>query len=326
MSIRLQTGDIGRHNFRDLLELLSSGDLLVVNETRVIPALLTGRKPTGGRVELLVVDPADSSAESGRLASAERTCLVRSSKPLAPGTAIRLDDGPVVKAMETVCPGRVKIDFRVPECAFLDFLAAWGKTPLPPYITRGCSDEAVHSERYQTVYATTAGSVAAPTAGLHFTEDLLQALRGSGIEIARVLLHVGPGTFVPVRDDDIRRHRMAPEFYEISEVAAERLGRAQREGRRIIAVGTTSMRSLESAADENGIVRPGQGRTDLFIKPGHRFKVARSLITNFHLPCSTLLVLVCSLAGLELTMKAYRTAIEARYRFYSYGDACLFLE
>lgn len=322
-----RTGEILHRRFNDLPFILNPSDLLVLNETRVIPALLVGRKTTGGTVELLVLDPAisDPSAAASHRCGV-RTCMVKASKRLKTGDLIRLADGPELTAEETVAPGRVRIRFPVEDIAILRFLDSHGRPPLPPYIKAhgraGDRDRA----RYQTVYSRVPGSVAAPTAGLHFTKDLLELLAANGIETTRIILHVGPGTFTPVRTEDVRLHVMESESYEISQATAERLNRALKEGRRIIAVGTTSVRALESAAAPEGVVSSGGASTNLFIIPGYSFKIVHNMITNFHLPASTLLMLVCALGGTREILSAYQEAIDRKYLFYSYGDACLILD
>ncbi len=326
LALYRNTGEIRHHRFRDLPSLLLPSDLLVINETRVTPAFLIGHKRTGGRVELLVLDPARTGADVGLESSAIRTCLVRTSKRLRKGTAIQLESGAEITVEETVGPGRVLVRFPVPDAQFLSFLDHCGQPPLPPYIRGEGRMKGDDRERYQTIYAKVAGSVAAPTAGLHFTEELLEELDKKGITIARIHLQVGPGTFIPVREEDIRLHRMESEFYEISEDAADSIAEACRGGRRIIAVGTTTVRALESAAAAEGGVRPGKGETRLFIVPGYSFKVVRGLVTNFHLPGSTLLMLVSALGGTNRVRNAYRAAVNEKYHFYSYGDACLVLD
>ncbi|MGB6066846.1 MAG: tRNA preQ1(34) S-adenosylmethionine ribosyltransferase-isomerase QueA [Desulfomonilaceae bacterium] len=316
--------DIQHHRFRDLPSLLRPSDLLVVNETKVTPASLVGRKPSGGRVDLLVLDPWKATARPDGLAV--RTCLVRSSKRLRRGAVIQIESGPEITVEETVAPGRVRICFPVPEDSFLSLLELYGRPPLPPYIRADRGHKRSDRERYQTIYAKVPGSVAAPTAGLHFTGRLLEELQERGISIVRIHLRVGPGTFTPVRVDDIRLHRMESESYEISEAAAGSIAKAYGERRRIIAVGTTTVRALESAAIAEGIVMAGKGETDLFILPGHSFKVVRGMVTNFHLPGSTLLMLVCALGGTDLVMSAYSEAVKEQYRFFSYGDACLVVD
>jgi S-adenosylmethionine:tRNA ribosyltransferase-isomerase len=313
------------HRFSDLPGLVDASDCLVFNETKVTPASLTCRKPTGGAVELLVLDPA--FRQSGEPADAtERTCLVRSAKRLRSGATLHLEHGPDLVVVRIVAPGRAIIRFPVSEDDFLRFLDRHGAPPLPPYIRPLGRDRARDTARYQTVYARTPGSVAAPTAGLHFTSELLMELESRGVTLVRIALHVGPGTFTPVRVEDTRNHQMETESYEISEQAAERLSKALKDGRRIIAIGTTSARALESAVDSNGAVRSGRGTTELFIKPGYRFRAVEGMITNFHLPGSTLLMMVSALGGGEVIRNAYEQAVRERFRFYSYGDACLIID
>lgn len=325
MVLNRRTGSLGHRSFKDLPSLLRPSDVLVINETRVMPALLKGRKPSGGKVELLVLDPAPMQYENGSEAPAVRVCLYKSAKRLRKGTPIELKYGTSLTVEDCPAPGRVKVGFPVSERDFQGFLDGHGETPLPPYINSGDRDAHADRIRYQTVYSRVAGSVAAPTAGLHFTGELLERLEELGIGMARILLHVGPGTFVPVRAEDIRRHSMESECYEISCETAEFLRTAREEKRRIIAVGTTSVRALESAASADGIIRAGKNRTSLFITPGGEFKVVEGMVTNFHLPGSTLLMLVCAFGGIEPVLAAYRTAVKERYRFYSFGDSCLLL-
>jgi len=319
------TGELNHHAFKELPLLLRQSDLLVLNETRVTPCALTARKPSGGRVSLLVLDPVCREEQTDSDRTASRVCIAGSSKPLRAGAPIAIEDGPELLVEKTLGRGRVLVRFPVDEAGVLTFLEKYGTAPLPPYIKPGDKDHSYHRERYQTVYSRVSGSIAAPTAGLHFTEQLLDEVKGKGIEVTRIVLHVGPGTFTPVREDDVRRHAMEFETYEISQAAANVLQAALEGGRRIIAVGTTTVRTLESAISPDGRFRPGRGRTDLFILPGHRFRAVHGLITNFHLPGSTLLMLVCAFAGTERVLYAYKTAVGRRYRFYSYGDACLIL-
>ncbi len=321
------SGQLQFLSFADLPTLLLPSDLLVVNETKVIPAALTAWKPSGGRVEILVLGPAAAVHGNDQGDSTSRICITGSSKPLRAGSCLTMKDGPdPLLVEEIVGPGRAKIRFPVPEEGFLRFLDRHGRTPLPPYIKPGDSSDDVHRLRYQTVYARTPGSVAAPTAGLHFTEELLAEIESKGVQIVRIVLHVGAGTFTPVRNNDVRRHSMESEAYEISEEAAAQIRTARAEERRIIAVGTTSVRALESATTTDGSVRAGLGSTNLFIYPGYSFKTVRGLVTNFHLPGSTLLMLVCAFGGTEKVMKAYESAVENNFRFYSYGDACLIID
>ena len=305
MVVDRRTGKASHGKFRDLPEYLRPGDLLVINDSRVLPARLLGRKPTGGKVDVLL--------------------LVRKS-PRAWEVFIKGIREGIVQFPEGVSgwvrpgpEGTKQLEFdRVPD----EYLERRGLMPLPPYIRR--DPEASDRERYQTVYARDAGSIAAPTAGLHFSEDLLHRIGEHGVEVARITLHVGPGTFMPVKADDVRHHRMPPEPYVVSEDSAFRLNAAHQAGRRIIAVGTTVTRTLESAF-EAGIVRPGSGSSSLFIVPGFPFRTVTGLITNFHLPKGTPLMLVSAFLGLKQTRAAYSEAVRERYRFFSYGDAMLIL-
>ena len=303
-------GQLADSRFRDLPGLLNAGDLLVFNDTRVIPARLFGRKESGGRVEVMLE----------RLLG-EQECLaqLRVSKPLRRGGAILLEDG-----SRLVVEGREDTFFRLrlEEGSLSEKLQGLGHMPLPPYITR--EDTPADAERYQTVYAERPGAVAAPTAGLHFDDGLLAALDARGIERTHVTLHVGAGTFQPVRSDNIEDHRMHAEYLEVSKATCAAVERARASGGRIVAVGTTSVRALESAA-QDGELRPFAGDSRIFIFPGYRFRVIDGLVTNFHLPESTLLMLVCALAGIDHTLAAYRHAVTERYRFFSYGDAMLIL-
>lgn len=299
------SGQIEDSVFQRLPEVLDAGDLLVLNDTRVIPARLFGRKPTGGRVEILVERP-----ESERVALAQ----LRASKTPRSDTTILIDGGGEVRVL-----GRQDDLFRL---SFDDDLMAildrCGHVPLPPYIAR--DDAQADRERYQTVYADRPGAVAAPTAGLHFDESMLARLSGNGIEMARVTLHVGAGTFQPVRTDDVRDHQMHSEWLQVTENTCEKVAAARARGCRVVAVGTTVVRSLETAA-ASGELTPFEGLSNLFIYPGYDFCVVDAIVTNFHLPESSLLMLVCAFAGTETVLEAYRHAIRQRYRFFSYGDA-----
>ena len=303
---------VHRH-FYDLPDYLHAGDCLVINDTRVIPARLYGtREGTGALIEILLL-----KREQGDVWE----CLVRPGKKARPGTRIIFGDGVLTgEILDIVEDGNRKIHF-VYEGIFEEILDRLGEMPLPPYITHRLEDR----ERYQTVYAKHEGSAAAPTAGLHFTPELLEKIRQMGVDIVHVTLHVGLGTFRPVKVEDVTAHHMHSEYYSIEAEEAEKINLTRRRGGRIIAVGTTSCRTLESAADENGMIHAGSGWTDIFIYPGYRFKAIDCLITNFHLPESTLLMLVSAFAGRERILKAYRTAVEERYRFFSFGDA-MFLE
>jgi S-adenosylmethionine:tRNA ribosyltransferase-isomerase len=308
----LDAGDDARHRtIGDLPALLLPGDLLVVNDTRVIPArLFARRRDGGGRVELLLAE---------RLDELTWECLLRPGRRARPGTILLLADGLEAEIVEVAGDGRRRLRFSSPVEPHLDRL---GHVPLPPYIAR--PDEAEDRERYQTVWAREPGAIAAPTAGLHFTAELLAALERRGVERAAVTLHVGLGTFKPVTAELVHEHRMDAERYEVPEATAARIAAARRAGRRVVAVGTTVVRTLESAAlAGGGEVRAGAGRTELFVTPGFRFGVVDVLLTNFHLPRSTLLMLVSAFAGRERVLAAYREAITAGYLFYSYGDAML---
>jgi S-adenosylmethionine:tRNA ribosyltransferase-isomerase len=302
-------GELADCRFADLPFLLDEKDLLVFNDTRVMPARLFGIKSTGGKVEVLVE----------RVLNARRALAhVRASRAPRAGSRLRLEG--VVYAIVT---GRQDDLFELrfeSDKSVWSILEACGHTPLPPYIAR--ADETADRDRYQTVYARRPGAVAAPTAGLHFDDTLLAALRARGLEQVALTLHVSAGTFSPVRVEDIARHRMHAEYVEVSRAACEAVARCEARGGRVVAVGTTVVRSLETAA-RGGRLRPFSGDTDIFITPGFEFKVVDALITNFHLPESTLLMLVCAFGGYSQVMAAYRHAIEQRYRFYSYGDAML---
>lgn len=303
-----ESGAISDRAFRELPDLLRAGDLLVINNTRVIPARLFGRKDTGGRVEILVE----------RL-TGEFECIaqVRASKTPKPGGVIELEDGTRVEV--TGRSGEFFV-LRSARAQIADLVERLGHMPLPPYIQR--ADTASDQQRYQTVYARVPGAVAAPTAGLHFDEHILDALAGRGVHTAEVTLHVGAGTFQPVRVDVVEEHRMHAEYIEVSEACCHAVREARERGGRVIAVGTTAVRSLETAA-ANGELAPFRGDSRLFIYPGYEFRVIDGMITNFHLPESTLLMLVCAFAGTKEVLAAYRHAVEQGYRFFSYGDAML---
>lgn len=313
MVLNRQAQAISHRAFRDLPDFLRPGDCLVLNETRVFPARLRGfRAGTGGAVELLLLRPNGDCWE----------VMARPGRRLREGTEIAFEGVDVVAVVEAVLDsGHRRVRF-AGSASVDELLSVQGHIPLPPYIRR--EDSAEDRERYQTVYARVSGSVAAPTAGLHFTPDLLGRIGAMGVAVARVLLHVGPGTFKPVAVDDVRTHEMDAEFYEVSAEAAEAVNQCRANGGRVIAVGTTSVRTLETAAARVGDgwrLQPGSGWTRLFLYPPYEFKLVDALVTNFHLPESTLLMLVSALAGREFVMDAYREAVRTRYRFYSYGDA-----
>ena len=301
--------------FRDLPGLFRPGDLLVFNDTRVIPARLFGRKPTGGRVEVLFERLVDAGAGAG-LGAREAWAQVRASKAPRPGGVVLLAGGERVE----VC-GRDDDLFllRAVDADFPTLMQRHGHMPLPPYIER--ADDAADQERYQTVYARREGAVAAPTAGLHFDDAILGRLSALGVETAKVTLHVGAGTFQPVRVEDLDRHRMHAEWLEVGEAACDAIHAVHARRGRVVAVGTTTVRSLETAAAGDGTLRPFRGDSRLFIRPGYRFRVVDAMLTNFHLPQSTLLMLVAAFAGHGQVLAAYRHAVAGRYRFFSYGDA-----
>ncbi|MDP2268697.1 MAG: tRNA preQ1(34) S-adenosylmethionine ribosyltransferase-isomerase QueA [Deltaproteobacteria bacterium] len=320
MVVDRRTGSITHTIFNTLHRHLQQGDVLVVNNSRVIPARLAGKKATGGRVEVLLL----SRQNGGTSRQQSWEALLKPAKSIRPGMAVRFDGGCEARVISRISEKKWLLDFTAP-LPFEEFLEQLGAPPLPPYIKRRGEETARQSltdrERYQTIYAEFPGSVAAPTAGLHFSPEVLTSLEGKGIPVARVTLHVGYGTFSPVEAEDVEDHRMEEEQYEISEAAAELINHAER----VVAVGTTSTRTLEAATDEQGITRAGRAATDIFIYPGYRFRRVNALLTNFHLPKSTLYLLVCTFADRKLIREAYRQAITARYRFYSYGDCMLIL-
>jgi len=331
MVVNRSSGAWAHRHFSDLPGLLREGDLLVVNDARVIPARLLGAKAgTGGRVELLVVRPSaptlTSQALGGAAESLEWICLGQASKGLKPGARISFPEGLEAEVLEALGGGEYRVRFHAaPGASLARLLDTAGRLPLPPYITRPPED--ADAERYQTVYARASGAVAAPTAGLHFTEATFAALAARGIQRVEVTLDVGPGTFLPVREENLEKHHMHPERYTVPEATARAVNAARAEGRRVVAVGTTVVRTLESATDpDSGALRAGTGETTLFIRPGFRFRQVDVLLTNFHLPRSTLVVLVSALLGRERTLAAYREAVAAGYRFFSYGDAMLVTE
>ncbi len=314
-------GRLSERHFYDLPDLLAPGDVLVINDTRVVAARLSGRKETGGSVELLVLGP--NQGEGCR--DAGRICLMKSSKPPKRGSKLLFDESLSGRIDDVLGEGLVRISF-FSDSPFEGIFEKIGKVPLPPYIRReGTESVDIDRERYQTVYARVPGAVAAPTAGLHFTDELLEKLRKKGIEICRITLHVGYGTFQPVRVDDIREHHLRPERYSIGVESAARISAAKRRGSRVIAVGTTVVRALESSAIKSGGIESRDAETDLLIIPGFSFSVIDGLVTNFHLPRSSLMFLVSAFAGLEFIREAYNYAAQNRFRFFSYGDAMLIL-
>ncbi len=305
------TGEREHHFFREITDYLAPGDCLVLNNTKVMPARLLGvREATGAAVELLLLKRREKDVWE---------TLAKPGKKARPGTVIDFGGG-ILKGeiLEIVEEGNRLVRFTY-QGVFEEVLDRLGEMPLPPYITHKLEDKS----RYQTVYAKYEGSAAAPTAGLHFTEELLKKIKEKGVDIAYVTLHVGLGTFRPVKAENILEHHMHSEFYHVPEDAAEKINRAKRAGKRVVCVGTTSCRTVESAADDNGLLRECSGDTDIFIYPGYRFKVMDALVTNFHLPESTLVMLVSALAGRENVLEAYKEAVEEKYRFFSFGDAML---
>ena len=306
-----ETGETSHHIFKEVINYLNPGDCLVLNNTKVIPARLIGHKEdTGAAIEVLLLKRKENDIWE---------TLVKPGKKCKPGTKIVFGEGLLhATVLETVEDGNRLIRFSY-EGIFEEILDRLGEMPLPPYITHKLQDK----NRYQTVYAKYEGSAAAPTAGLHFTKELLRQIEEKGIDIAYVTLHVGLGTFRPVKVDNILEHHMHSEFYQVTKEAADKINKAKKEGHRVICVGTTSCRTVESAADENGMVKEGCDNTEIFIYPGYKFKVLDALITNFHLPESTLVMLVSALAGREHILKANEEAIREKYRFFSFGDAML---
>lgn len=309
MHINKNTGAVEHRHFYELPDMLHEGDCLVLNDSRVLPARLIGTRPTGGNVEVLLLrDLGDSKWE----------CLTKPGKKTRTGTEIAFGNGQLkCEVIEVLDNGNRIVKFQY-DGIFLEILESLGKMPLPPYIKEELED----SERYQTVYSRELGSAAAPTAGLHFTNDILDKIREKGVNIAYVTLHVGLGTFRPVKEENIEQHDMHSEFCMIPQESADMINETKNRGGRIISVGTTSCRTLESFADENGFVKAVSDWTNIFIYPGYRFKCVDALITNFHLPESTLIMLVAAMTGREKILNAYKIAVEERYRFFSFGDCC----
>lgn len=309
MVLDKETGEVEHKHFTDILEYLHPGDCLVINNTKVIPARLFGvKEDTQAKIEVLLLKRKENDVWE---------TLVKPGKKAKPGTKLVFGDGLLTgEVIDVVEEGNRLIQFHY-EGIFEEILDQLGQMPLPPYIKHQLKDK----DRYQTVYAKYDGSAAAPTAGLHFTKELLQKVKDMGVEIAEITLHVGLGTFRPVKVDNVLDHHMHSEFYMVSQEAADKINRAKDSGHRVIAVGTTSTRTLEAASDENGRMHETSGWTDIFIYPGYQFKVIDALITNFHLPQSTLVMLVSALAGREHVLHAYELAVQEKYRFFSFGDA-----
>jgi S-adenosylmethionine:tRNA ribosyltransferase-isomerase len=309
MVLGKKSGHVSHHHFRDILDYLRPGDCLVINNTRVIPARLIGvKKDTGAHVEILLLRRRKNDIWE---------TLVRPGKKLRPGAEVTFGDGSLTATILDVVEGGDRLVQFHYDGIFEEILDRLGEMPLPPYITHKLKDR----DRYNTVYAKYDGSAAAPTAGLHFTKELLEEVKGMGVNIAQVTLHVGLGTFRPVKVDDVREHEMHTEWYRVTQETADLINQTRENGGRIIAVGTTSVRTLETVADENGHMKAQEGDTSIFIYPGYKWKIVDGLITNFHLPESTLIMLVSSLAGREHVLNAYKEAVKERYRFFSFGDA-----
>ena len=303
---------IEHKTFKDIIDYLEPGDCLVRNNTKVIPARLYGKKSTGAKIEFLLLN---------RIQGDIWECIVRPGHKLKPGTEVEFGDG-ILKAtvLDVMEGGTRKVEFKY-EGIFNEILDKIGLMPLPPYIHESLKD----NDRYQTVYAKYEGSAAAPTAGLHFTPELFEKIKEKGVDVANVTLHVGIGTFRPVKVENVEEHHMHSEHFYIKQEDVDKINNAKRNGKRVIAVGTTSCRVLETIADEDGMVKPTEGDTQIFIYPGYKFKCLDGLVTNFHLPESTLIMLVSALAGRDYIMKAYNEAVKEKYRFFSFGDAMLIL-
>ncbi len=310
MRLDKRSGEIEHRHFYELPELLRKGDCLILNDSRVLPARLLGSRLSGGSVELVLLRD---------LGEGRWECLSRPGRKTKPGTQLQFGEGELTAVVEAVTEGGNRIVRFSYEGIFLEVLERLGKMPLPPYIKEELQD----AERYQTVYSRELGSAAAPTAGLHFTDELLDRIRAKGIRTGFVTLHVGLGTFRPVKEEEIEDHDMHSEYCVVPEETARLINETRADGGRVIAVGTTSCRTLESFAAEDGSIAPSAGWTNIFIYPGYRFKCIDALITNFHLPESTLIMLVSALAGREHVLHAYRTAVSEKYRFFSFGDAML---
>ena len=321
-------GRIEHRRFADIVDLIPATDMLVVNDTKVFPARLNGTKETGGKIEVFLIGfPKEEDGGPFEWSTATATALLKASKRPQPDSLITIGPRLSCRVLELLDDGKARIELRYEKGEELaGILAEYGQVPLPPYIERAGGTTPEDKERYQTVYADVPGAVAAPTAGLHFTDALLQALSAKGIAIGRITLHVGYGTFAPVRTERIEEHTIHEEYVIIPPETAEKINATKKNGGRIWAVGTTTVRALEFAAVDDGQVRPAEGWCSLYIMPGYRFKVIDNLITNFHLPCSSLMFLVSALCGRETLLASYREAIREDYRFYSYGDAMAILK
>ena len=311
MLINRDTGAYEHRMFTDIVDILKPGDCLVINDTKVIPARLRGNLETGGEVEILLHQRIDEHRWE---------VLCKPGRKCQPGTQLIFGNGAIVAKVDKIVDDGLRNVTMSYEGDWDELLDQYGEVPLPPYIK-----EEAEKDRYNTVYAEHEGSVAAPTAGLHFTDEILGQIKAKGVDIVRITLHVGLGTFRPVKADDITEHHMHSEYYRVEEAAAEKINQTKQRGGRVIAVGTTSCRTLESCVDGNGRIIPGTGWTDIYIYPGFEFKAIDGLLTNFHLPESTLIMLVSAICSREHVLAAYEAAIKEEYRFYSFGDACLFI-
>jgi S-adenosylmethionine:tRNA ribosyltransferase-isomerase len=317
LTLNRETGSTDHKGFKDIIDFFKAGDTLVLNNTKVIPARLYGKKESGGKIEILILNYIKGVEKLKESGSFECDCLVKASKRPKVDSKLYFDG--FSAEVTSFQNGISTLKFDSPDIEAI--LEEKGEMPLPPYIKK--DNERDDQNTYQTVYASVKGAVAAPTAGLHFTEELIEALKDKGVNIAYVTLHVGYGTFVPVRVSDIRDHQMHSEFFTVSKETADIVNSAKKNGQRVIAVGTTSVRTLEYASKETGIVQAGSGDCDLFIFPGFKFNIVDAIITNFHLPGSTLMMLISAFAGRDYVMAAYQEAISKRYRFFSYGDSML---
>lgn len=320
------SGEISQLAFSDIVNFFSPGDLLVVNDTKVFPARIIGHKESGGRVEFLVLEFPQRQVTNPDNPSlpfaAEAWVLARSSRRMKPGQKVIFANDLQAEVLQVKDGGKLRVAFLF-NGELGKLLDDYGQIPLPPYIKRDNGEEPFDRDRYQTVYASSTGAVAAPTAGLHFSEEMLDLIRSRGLDIASVTLHVGYGTFAPVREQDIRNHQIHSEYVNVSGETADKINEVVRRGGRVWPVGTTTVRTLEFAADDRGVVKETSGWCDLYIYPGYRFKLIKNLITNFHLPGSSLLFLVSALIGKEELMTCYQRAIAERFRFFSYGDAMI---
>jgi S-adenosylmethionine:tRNA ribosyltransferase-isomerase len=314
MVVHRDTGSLEHRTFCDLAEYLQEGDVLVINDTSVLKARLVGRKETGGKIEVLITE---------RLGDQTWRCMVKRSRSISPGTMAFFGDGLRGRFVGRDDTGSWRIQFHCTGDLY-EAIDQWGQVPLPPYIKRE-DPLPLDEERYQTIFAKKPGSIAAPTAGLHVTHSLLDGMKARGVSVVPITLHVNVGTFSPIRTERVEDHRMAPEYFEISAGTAKAINMAKSRGGRIVAIGTTTTRSLESTVDSRGELAAAAGYSDLFIYPPYRFRMVDALVTNFHLPGTTLLLLVSAFATAELIMKAYREAIRRKYRFFSYGDGMLIL-